>query len=567
MGKFVSIPTSASLTALAIIAASAVTAEELEVTTESDANVLVNEVLSDSSLPVVSGSASYSGSPLASGTFTDSSGALPFANGVILSTGSVQRDSSFLGFPGDADVSSAIGTSTFDASSLTFKVQPNVSRVRFAFVFASNEFPSFVGTQFNDTFILSVNGQNVALVPGTSDTISVNTVNLDSNSTFFTDNSGRTIVIPYNGITGLSPNTLVAVADVTPGQENTVKIAIADASDGAVDSVVYVILIPEPAAAAEVAQEQSTQTEVRTFNRLISGSISNRLRQLTAGFSGGFDVTNAASTPGRSGVATLGTAAGEAGEIQIGVWADATLTKFDNTTPGQVQSGNSKTFLFGADYAVTEQILVGLIAGIETNFTHAESDNIEFRSIGGSGTIYAAYRFTDWLYASAFGSYARMKNRIENNTPFGEINGRYGSSRYSFGTEVTAAYNLEPFLVTGFVGQTLTYSDARDYNLSDGTRTEPDSTTLGQMRIGGEAAYDLGDLDEMVAGAEFFVNAAWEWDYRTTDPSSDRNGGFVRGGLRYEVVDDLFVSVDVGGQVARRNDHQYSLNANLRYSF
>lgn len=47
----------------------------------------------------------------------------------------------------------------------------------FSFVFASEEYNEYVNSSFNDVFGFFVNGVNIALVPGTSTPVAINSVN------------------------------------------------------------------------------------------------------------------------------------------------------------------------------------------------------------------------------------------------------------------------------------------------------------------------------------------------------------------------------------------------------
>ena len=71
---------------------------------------------------------------------------------------------------------------------LSFEFIPASSPVNFRYVFASNEYPDFVCSKFNDVFAFFVSGpkplqvvtmanQNIALIPGTNLPVAINTIN------------------------------------------------------------------------------------------------------------------------------------------------------------------------------------------------------------------------------------------------------------------------------------------------------------------------------------------------------------------------------------------------------
>ncbi|HZP15959.1 MAG TPA: choice-of-anchor L domain-containing protein, partial [Nocardioides sp.] len=211
---------------------------------------------------------SYTGSPLAAGTFTGNGTApsgIGFPSGIVMSTGLVQTtgsltscpkgvegpnncdpNSSDLGQPGDTDLSALAGASanppvanaqTFDASVLNFDFVPNQSSISISYVFGSEEYNQFVGSQFNDAFGFFVNGHNCALLPDGSP-VTVNNVNGNKNASLFRTNLPKPggIDTEFNGIT----TVLTCTAAVTQGQTNHMKLAIADTADGGFDSGVYI---------------------------------------------------------------------------------------------------------------------------------------------------------------------------------------------------------------------------------------------------------------------------------------------------------------------------------------
>jgi len=86
-------------------------------------------------------------------------------------------NSTQFGEPGDAELTLLSGFQTYDASVLEFNFVPQHSTVQFSYVFGSEEYSDFANTQFNDVFAFLVNGTNCALVPGTMEPVSVNTIN------------------------------------------------------------------------------------------------------------------------------------------------------------------------------------------------------------------------------------------------------------------------------------------------------------------------------------------------------------------------------------------------------
>jgi hypothetical protein len=194
------------------------------------------------------------GATASAGNFTGATAVTGFDSGIILSNGhavdvvgpSTNFASTDLGLPGDPDLDGLAGVQPsqgFDATILQFDIVPKGPMLTFSYVFGSEEYNEFVGSQFDDVFGFFVNGKNVALIPGTNTPVSVNTVNLGVNSQFYRDNDpadfgGKPGPIPtaLNGLT----TTLTAQVFVNPGVINHIKLGIEDTGDGVFDSDVFI---------------------------------------------------------------------------------------------------------------------------------------------------------------------------------------------------------------------------------------------------------------------------------------------------------------------------------------
>jgi hypothetical protein len=128
------------------------------------------------------------------------------------------------------------GEETHDAASYTAVIKPTGDTLHVRYVFASEEYPEYVGEGYDDVMAVFVDGHNCAHVPGTSDRVSVDSINHLSHSQYYVDNS--------DGAAGYSTSMdgvttpLQCDVAVTPGKEVTVEIVIADTGDGVYDSAV-----------------------------------------------------------------------------------------------------------------------------------------------------------------------------------------------------------------------------------------------------------------------------------------------------------------------------------------
>ena len=200
----------------------------------------------------------FVGAEDALGQFSGGLGVIGFDAGIIMGSGNINDVvgpnvsdgiTTQHGLPGDADLDALVEDSTQDAAVLTFDFVPSGNVVQFEYVFASDEYNEFVGSQFNDVFAFFINGVNCATIDGAL--VSVNSINLESNSTFYRNNDledgGGSINTEMDGLT----TVLTCTASVIPGQSNTIKLAIADRGDTSLDSNVFIrassfVVVPPP---------------------------------------------------------------------------------------------------------------------------------------------------------------------------------------------------------------------------------------------------------------------------------------------------------------------------------
>ncbi|HEX3358686.1 MAG TPA: choice-of-anchor L domain-containing protein [Tepidisphaeraceae bacterium] len=181
--------------------------------------------------------------------FSETSGAttLAIGDGIILTSGLATNAlgpnnssgaAAAWGDAGDANLTTLVGTPTFDANSLTlqFTTSPGIKSIGFNLIFGSDEFPEFVGS-FNDAFGAYLDGTQVSS-DGNGNPLSVN-------NNFFTLNnsggpvSGKTSVAMNLQYDGLTPE-LHTQATLNPSiTTHTLKLVIADAVDSTVDSGIF----------------------------------------------------------------------------------------------------------------------------------------------------------------------------------------------------------------------------------------------------------------------------------------------------------------------------------------
>lgn len=212
---------------------------------------------------------SYTGSNNAIGFFDGSNCNINLSNGIIMTTGTVNNQTSMFGAQqgpfgpndrpnagvdnneaGDSQLANySGGNTTTNAAILEFDFDATGNTVSFNYVFGSDEYPEYVNAGYNDVFAFWISGpgisgsQNIAVIPNTTTPVTIDNVNAGSNSGYFINNgdgnsgpqNSDATVVQYDGFT----TVLTATADVQCGETYHIRIAICDVGDGAYDSGVF----------------------------------------------------------------------------------------------------------------------------------------------------------------------------------------------------------------------------------------------------------------------------------------------------------------------------------------
>ena len=214
---------------------------------------------------IVISNVTFNGNANQIGTFNGANSNVGFNAGVVMAAGPING---LLGVPNNPDtgqpgsgisdndllaVAQSVNGgifSTDDAAILEFDFVPSSNEAAFNFVFSSDEYLTYVNTNFNDVFAFFVSGPgitgpysspaafpngsaNVALVPGTNTPITISTIHPGSNGQFYINNTGNSFT--HNGFTVPIPVEL----EVECGETYHFKFAIADCTDDYLNTAVF----------------------------------------------------------------------------------------------------------------------------------------------------------------------------------------------------------------------------------------------------------------------------------------------------------------------------------------
>lgn len=198
--------------------------------------------------------ASYNGDRDSAGIYTNGDtvapGVTPGDSGVILSTGEAED---FTNSSGQANQSTSTSSNTsgtnnfgqyntaagnvrtYDAATLDVDFYSTNSVMTMKFVFASEEYPEFANSVYQDFVGVWINGALVPMAVGNGD-VDPGNINTTNNINMFVDNQNDDYNTEMDGFTITMTLTMNVKTGTDPDDLNSIRIAIADVSDSSYDS-------------------------------------------------------------------------------------------------------------------------------------------------------------------------------------------------------------------------------------------------------------------------------------------------------------------------------------------
>jgi gliding motility-associated-like protein len=254
------------LLTFSLLLTTAASAQYIQVNDTYTAQRLVQDVLINSTCATVS-NFSVSGGNFGSGAqsygfFSGAGSTFPFANGIVLSTGSAVKtqgpntslldEGNNMNWGGDADLEQALDiNNSVNATILEFDFIPLGNKISFDYMLSSEEYHDNAPCRYSDGFAFLLKEantanpyRNLAVVPGTNTPVKVTSVRpliggsggcSAQNEQYFGGFNDQNHPTNFNGQT----TVLTAESSVTPGVLYHIKLVIADEGNYRYDSAIF----------------------------------------------------------------------------------------------------------------------------------------------------------------------------------------------------------------------------------------------------------------------------------------------------------------------------------------
>lgn len=209
----------------------------------------------------------YDGQDDAVGYFSGGTNAIGINRGILLTTGLAATDGFDIGADSNGSAWASVDNGSnadgdeldplisgspdfYNVAKYTITFIPTSDTIQFRYAFASEEYPEFGCSDYNDVFGFFIQGpgyptpKNIALIPGTNNAVSINNIHPQNpvdfsckplNIQYYNDNNGLSKQPAYDGYT----DVFTAMAIVQPCKTYTIKLVIADVTDEVYDSGVF----------------------------------------------------------------------------------------------------------------------------------------------------------------------------------------------------------------------------------------------------------------------------------------------------------------------------------------
>lgn len=271
--------------------------------------------------------------------------------------------------------------------------------------------------------------------------------------------------------------------------------------------------------------------------------------------------------------AQLADSALAAADRPLGLWVNGAATFLDNDADGGQYSGHVLSLAGGADYLITDGLLVGLSLGYERGDIDTSFNAGDLVSNGFTAAPYVGWQPIPELVLDASVGVTLLDYEIERagNT----IEGDFDATRGFAAINATGIFRFDRLRLSP-LGGVLYFRERQDgYTDSAGTIVDEQTVDLGRLTAGVEAGYGFA-LSE-ASTLEPYARVEGEFDFIQADEVTlttgekfrpGRYGGSVAGGLNLISGPDLTGNVEASYDgIGRGSYDSVTVQGTLRLAF
>ncbi len=259
---------------------------------------------------------------------------------------------------------------------------------------------------------------------------------------------------------------------------------------------------------------------------------------------------------------TTGIASGDAAP-SLGLWLTPSVSWLDDDNFNSQYDGNLYLIMAGADYKVTDRLLLGVSTGYEDTDLDTQFNDGTYASQGLTLAPYVGFAIMDGLSIDAIFAYTFLNNDVERNRTIGDrVSGDYDSGRSMVSANLNYYALINNFSLSALAGYMYVSEDQDAYVQSGAFTNSVGQFTayLGEWRLGGRAGYMLDNIEPYVSAA-YLYNNTWNSN------ADDRDELETAVGFDFYPTDAFIGSLEASHGFFRDDVANTRVLLNLRYEF
>lgn len=255
-----------------------------------------------------------------------------------------------------------------------------------------------------------------------------------------------------------------------------------------------------------------------------------------------------------------------------GAWGNLNYTRLENSLSSSRYEGDLYSLIAGADYRLSDTILVGITLNYEDNRVDTDFNDGRADSDGFTLTPYLGYLLSKGedssLALSLMAGYGDLSHDTRRDQGSLPVSGDYDATRWLVELDLNWYRLVDRWNLHAFGGYLWAEQKSDAFTESDGVTWVERTYRLGEFKLGGQASYRLNDSFEPYARVAYYYNPNGEDLHVSYDPSQgDEQELELLLGFNWTPRPDTMGSLELSHGFLRDDQDRTSLMFHLRMDF
>ncbi len=254
----------------------------------------------------------------------------------------------------------------------------------------------------------------------------------------------------------------------------------------------------------------------------------------------------------------------------IGVWLSYNYTSIENDFSRTAFESDRHVAVGGVDFSPNDRFIYGVAFSWEVGDTDTLFNNGNLQSDGYTVAPYTGILLSEsWSLDASFGLSSIDNDQFRTDPASGaRVTSDPDTDRFFFAANLNGITYYDDWVLGARIGMLYARSKTDQFTESNGTQVGERTTKLGQIRVGGDAAYSLGNWEPYVSGL-------YEYDFQLDEieltsglqPANDRDDLYVSTGLRFYGETGISANLEFSKRFLRQEFDEDSFTLTIRYDY